>query len=101
MFLDGPGAKARDAVHIIFAGEKIRAEYAEPAPGVENPFIDKDVRVLPLESLVIMKLTSFRDKDRTHIRDLIGVGLIDASWCAKLPPELAARLKHLLDTPEG
>jgi hypothetical protein len=22
MFLDGPGAKARDAVHVIFAGEK-------------------------------------------------------------------------------
>src|SRR2546421_12814358 len=23
MFLDGPGAKARDAVHIVFAGEKV------------------------------------------------------------------------------
>src|SRR3990170_4952810 len=26
MFLDGPGAKARDAVHIVFAGEKVRPE---------------------------------------------------------------------------
>src|SRR6188474_3643547 len=26
MFLDGPKAKARDAVHIIFAGEKVRPE---------------------------------------------------------------------------
>src|SRR5499427_5388292 len=25
MFLDGPGAKARDAVHVIFAGEKVRS----------------------------------------------------------------------------
>src|SRR5256885_3076787 len=23
MFLDGPGAKARDAIHIVFAGEKV------------------------------------------------------------------------------
>src|SRR2546423_14296323 len=26
MFLDGPDAKARDAVHVIFAAEKIRAD---------------------------------------------------------------------------
>ena len=25
MFLDGPNAKARDAVHVIFAGEKVRS----------------------------------------------------------------------------
>src|SRR5437764_3787656 len=24
MFLDGPGAKARDAVHLVFAGEKVK-----------------------------------------------------------------------------
>jgi hypothetical protein len=27
MFLDGPDAKARDALHLIFAGEKVREEY--------------------------------------------------------------------------
>lgn len=48
-----------------------------------------------------MKLTSFRDKDRTHLRDLLDVGLIDASWCQRLVPELAARLKSLVDTPDG
>ena len=26
MFLDGPGAKARDAVHVIFANEKVKSE---------------------------------------------------------------------------
>ena len=36
-----------------------------------------------------------------HIRDLIGVGLVDASWLTKLPPPLAERLKQILDTPEG
>jgi hypothetical protein len=34
MFLDGPGAKARDAVHLIFTGEKVRADDATPAPDV-------------------------------------------------------------------
>jgi hypothetical protein len=48
-----------------------------------------------------MKLTSFRDKDRTHLRDLLDVGLIDASWCSRLPPDLAARLQQLLDDPHG
>jgi hypothetical protein len=48
-----------------------------------------------------MKLTSFRDKDRTHLRDLIDVGLVDAGWPAALPPELGARLQQLLDDPEG
>jgi ethanolamine ammonia-lyase small subunit len=27
LFLDGPHAKARDAVHIVFAGEKVRSDY--------------------------------------------------------------------------
>jgi hypothetical protein len=101
MFLDGPTAKARDAVRVLIAADKVRPEYVEPVPGVEDPFIDKDVRVLPLESLLTMKLTSFRDKDRTHIRDLIDVGLVNASACADLRPELASRLQSLLDTPDG
>ena len=58
-------------------------------------------RVIELEGLVRMKLTSHRDKDRMHIRDLIAVGLLDAAWLPRLPPELAARLKQILDTPEG
>ncbi len=41
-----------------------------------------------------MKLTSLRDKDRTHVRDLIGVGLIDASWPAKFDPVLGERCNN-------
>jgi hypothetical protein len=48
-----------------------------------------------------MKLVAFRDKDRTHVRDMIDVGLVDATWCARLPAALAERLQSLLDTPEG
>jgi hypothetical protein len=101
MFLDGPKAKARDAVHVLFAAEKVRPEYVEAVPGVEDPFIDKNVRVLPLESLVKMKLTSNRRKDQVHIQDLIDVGLVDSNWPQKFAPELAIRLQTLLDTPDG
>ena len=101
MFLDGPGAKARDAVHVLFAGEKVRPEDLEAVPGVEQPFIDKDVRVLPLESLVRMKLTSNRLKDKVHLQDMLEVGLIDHNWPGRLPPELAVRLQELIDAPGG
>jgi hypothetical protein len=101
LFLDGPDAKARDAVHVIFAGEKVRPDYALAAPGLIESEPAEAFRVLRLDALVRMKLTSFRDKDRTHLRDLIGVGLVDDSWRAKLPDELAARLQQLLDTPDG
>src|SRR5947209_703746 len=96
MFLDGPGAKARDAVHVVFANEKVRNEYLIPAPDVTDAAAGPPFRVLSLDALVRMKLTSFRDKDRTHLRDLIGVGLIDAAWCNRLPAELAQRLRELL-----
>jgi hypothetical protein len=48
-----------------------------------------------------MKLTSFRDKDRMHLRDMLDVGLVDATWPSRFPAELAERLQELLDTPEG
>ncbi len=101
MFLDGPGAKARDAVHILFAGEKVRPEYALPAPDVDESKLTPTARVLNLEALVTMKLTSFRDKDRTHLRDFLEVQLIDQTWVERLPTELGLRLQQLLDTPGG
>ena len=101
MFLDGPKAKARNAVHVVFAGEKVRPEYPEPAPDVFECDQETSFRILTLEALVRMKLTSFRDKDRTHLRDFIDVGLIDAGWPGRFRPELAARLQELLDSPDG
>src|SRR5207237_2291504 len=41
LFLDGPKAKARDAVHVIFSGEKVRPEYVLPAPDVSAAEQDK------------------------------------------------------------
>jgi Uncharacterised nucleotidyltransferase len=101
LFLDGPDSKTRDAIHVIFAREKVRPDYALPAPDVIESETAEAFCVLRLDALVRMKLTSFRDKDRTHLRDLISVVLIDESWLIKLPDELAARLQSLLDTPDG
>lgn len=101
MFLDGANARARDAVYVIFANEKVRPEYPMAAPSVEESECLDSLRVISLSALVRMKLTSYRDKDRTHLRDLLDVGLIDESWCKQLPPELAERLKRLIDSPEG
>lgn len=101
MFLDGTQAKARDAVHIVLAGERVRPDYLTASPDVTDSVNQDQFRILALEPLVRMKLTSFHDKDRTHLRDLIDIGLIDTSWPRRFPPELAARLQQLLDTPEG
>jgi hypothetical protein len=101
MFLDGPDAKARDAVHIVFAGEKVRSDYLIEAPLVDQSELAEGFRLLQLEPLVKMKLTSFRLKDQVHILDMIEVGLIDRSWLPRLPQPLAERLQQLLDNPDG
>ncbi len=101
MFLDGPGAKDRDAVHVLFAGEKVRPDDAVPAPDVTESEAIHQHRTLRLDALVRMKLTAFRRKDQMHLLDMIDVELVDRSWCSRLAPELAARLKELLDNPEG
>jgi hypothetical protein len=101
MFLDGPQAKARDAVHVVFAGEKVRPEYPEPVPSIDDHQCIQDIRTMKLESLVRMKLTSFRDKDRVHLRDMLSVALIDETWLERFSPELRRRLKELIDTPDG
>ena len=101
MFLDGPSATARDAVHVVFANEKVRPDCLIPAPDVSESESSGGLQLVSLPALVRMKLTSFRDKDRVHLRDLLEVGLIDASWCEQLPPELAARLRAIIESPEG
>ncbi len=102
MFLDGKGAKAREAVHILYAAEKVRPDALAASPDVsdaeESP---GGFRVIGLLSLVTMKLTSYRDKDRTHIRDMISVDLIDETWPGKFPSALGERLQAILDDPDG
>jgi hypothetical protein len=101
LFLDGPGGKASEAVHLLFANEKMAPQEALPNPDVTESEDAGSFRVLALPALVQIKLTAFREKDRTHLRDLIDVGLVDDTWYPRFPQELAERLKSLIDTPGG
>jgi hypothetical protein len=100
-FIDGPQGSARDAVHLLFAGEKVQPDYAAANPELAESERGDRFQVVSLLALIRMKLTSFRLKDQVHLQDMIGVGLIDASWLDRFPPELAARLKQVLDNPNG
>ena len=98
MFLDGPMARPSEAVHILYAGEMVRPGDLAPSVDVTDSERGREFQLLTLEALVRMKLISFRRKDQVHLDDMIGVGLIDATWPARFPPELGVRLQHLLDT---
>jgi len=100
-FQDGIGSSARDAVHIVFANEKVQPNYPSPAPSAEEvEIIEPGLHVLALSALVRMKLTSYRRKDQVHLLDLIGVGLVGKKDLADLPPMLAERLNDLLENPD-
>jgi hypothetical protein len=101
LFLDGPAASPRDAVHIIFANEKVRPHEPASNPDVHHAVEMGPVHILDLESLVRIKLTAFRRKDQVHLQDLLAIGLIDQSWTNRLPPALATRLQELIDSPDS
>ena len=100
-FIDGPSGSPRDAIHLLFAGEKVRATYPLPTADVTESVVADDYAIVTLEALVRMKLNSFRRKDQTHLLDMLSLGLIDASWLPRLVPEHAARLQQLIDDPDG
>jgi hypothetical protein len=101
LFPDNAEAKARAAIHIIWAGEKFTKDSAEPSPDPAGSEEIGGFALVSLKSLVRMKLTAFRDKDRMHLRDLLKVGLVDEDWMAVLPPVLALRFRRILDQPFG
>ena len=56
------------------------------------------ISILCVADLVKMKLTSFRLKDRVHLQDLDGVGLITPQIEAQLSPLFKARLDEVRAT---
>jgi hypothetical protein len=101
VFLDGDDGKPSQGIHVLIAGKKVKESYVSAAP-LPDQAIDIDgKRIVDLVELVRMKLNSFRDKDRTHLRDMIMVGLIDETWPKKFEPSLGERLQELLDDPDG
>ena len=101
VFLDGPNGKPSQGIHILLAGEKVHPEYVTATPNTEQVVIIDGKRIIAIKELVEMKLNSFRDKDKTHLRDLISVGMIDEHWPAYFPEVLGLRLQSLLDNPTG
>jgi hypothetical protein len=102
MFLNRNEPSPKKGVHIVWTNQLIKADDVLPTPSIDDRVIlDNGVSVVSLEWLVKMKLTAWRRHDQVHLQDMIDVGLIDASWCARLPQQLAKRLQHLLDTPDG
>jgi hypothetical protein len=100
-FVDGPQGKPSGGIHLLYAGEKVPRDSEYNLPGIDDSERAAEFQVAKLEALIRMKLIAWRDKDRTHLRDLIGVGLIDATWPDRFPPPLGDRLQRLLDDPNG
>jgi hypothetical protein len=100
-FVDGPQGKPSGGIHLLYAGEKVRRDDDHVLPAIEESERGLEFQVVNLEALLLMKLTSYRLKDKVHILDMIGVGLIDATWPARLPAALGDRLQRLLDDPNG
>jgi hypothetical protein len=101
MFLDGEDGKPSEAVHVIWAGKKVRDDYVVAAPSIDQARDIDGTQIVELVELLRMKLVSNRRKDQVHVLDMIGVGLIDESWLSSFEPSLAERLQTLLDDPDG
>ncbi len=76
VLIDEAELRARSAVQLLFLNERVRPEYAEAVPASAPEKTSEGILVAPVVDLVRMKLTSYRLKDRVHIQDLDGVGLI-------------------------
>jgi len=101
MLLYGEADSAKNAVHLIFSGEKVRPHQATPNPPIapeKKRILGEDVLVIPVVDLLRMKLSAFRDKDRVHIRSMDAAGLISTEVEEKLPGELRARLQQVRET---
>jgi hypothetical protein len=99
MLVDAEAPKAHSAIHLLFVREKVRKEYEEAVPAF-SPAVQyaNGISIISVADLVKMKLTSFRDKDRVHVRDMDSVGLITGEVEAGLSPILQERLKHIRAT---
>ncbi len=100
-FIDGPDGKSSGGVHILYAGEKVRAHEPYPSPELDESERAADFQVTTLAALVQMKLMAWCNIDRMQLRDLLDVGLIDPTWPARYPAPLDERLQQLLDDPLG
>jgi hypothetical protein len=90
--------KARNAIHMVFTGERVRPNQAVPNPPL-NPeqfsIHGVEVAVISVLDLVQMKLSNNRDIDRVHVDDMDLVGLITPEVERVLPALLHTRLQEI------
>jgi hypothetical protein len=98
MLVQADRPSARRAVHMLFTGERVKEDSPEPTPELGKSRTLNGVRLIPLEQLLVMKLTSFRLKDQTHIKDLQEAGLITPEIERTVPTALQDRLQQVLRT---
>jgi hypothetical protein len=101
ILLYGPSDSARNAVHLIFSGEKVRPNQVTPNPPIhpeKKAIHGREVFVIPVPDLVRTKLSSYRDKDRVHVRAMDAAGLITPEVEKGLANELQSRLQHVRET---
>jgi hypothetical protein len=87
-FRDPVNPRTWHAVHLI----------EEPVPASEPVRTKEGILIAPVADLVRMKLTSFRLKDKVHIQDLDGVGLITPEIESSLSEPLRQRLAEVRAT---
>jgi hypothetical protein len=101
MLLYGETTSARNAIHLLFAGERVKESQLEAHPGirpVKAGLHGQDFLVIPVADLVRMKLSSYRDKDRVHIRGMDAAGLITEEVEGALSEALRERLRDVRAT---
>jgi len=87
-FRDPINPRIWHAVHLI----------EEPVPASEPVRTKEGILIAPVADLVLMKLTSFRLKDKVRIQDLDGVGLITPEIEKSLSEPLRQRLAEVRAT---
>jgi hypothetical protein len=95
MLVDAKQPSARSAIHMVFVREKVRPDYIEPVPDFSSPVVAEGILLAPVGDLVRMKLTSLRQRDKAHIVDMDGVGLITPEIENALPEALRRRLQQV------
>lgn len=101
MLLYGDTGSAHNAIHLLFTGEKVKETQLEAHPGirpVRAGLHGQEFLVIPVLDLLRMKLSSYRDKDRVHVRGMDAAGLISQEVECELSVDLRSRLRHIRET---
>ena len=88
----GIADRGRNAVNLTFTVKE------GPITPERKNILGEEVFVAPVADLVTMKLSSYRDKDRVHIRSMDAAALITPDVENELTPVLLERLRHIRET---